>query len=274
MSADPPQDPPAGGEPDPVPPPEAEARPDSAAPGDPPSAAAEDAAPAAPVGPGADGQDAVPPEDPGGGGVAVVLALAALLAALLGGRAALLSDTAGDAYDKSMRTHVKQAAAAVEDIRFVYGDEASVAFLEVTARARADALRRQAESADPETATALEAEAQVQWAVAEALSSSSEITSSHRYRDAEGRLDIAARLGDVRAQSPDLVDLAPDAFEAEGRTAARRASVATAATVPAALAFAFGALTQGWPRRRRLLLRLAFLFLLVGAGMGALSAVV
>jgi hypothetical protein len=67
----------------------------------------------------------------------------------------------------------------------------------------------------------------------------------------------------------------PDDPQAAGDRLARQATSETAVTIPIALTFLFGALAQGFPRRRRLLLALGAVALfggVVGAVLVELTA--
>lgn len=83
-------------------------------------------------------------ERPGGRGLAVLLAVSALFAGAIGARTSLFASNASGPWQQAVRHEVKAAAAAVGDIRFVYGDEASQAFRAVEASVRTLGSRRAA----------------------------------------------------------------------------------------------------------------------------------
>ncbi|MBI4260367.1 MAG: hypothetical protein HY658_07360 [Actinobacteria bacterium] len=208
--------------------------------------------------------------EPGGHGVAVLLAAAAVVAAFLGARASLVSSAASGDWQHAVRQETKRAAALVEDVRFVYSDEASAAFLVAESEILAEEYRRQAEALSGTARAALVIEARVQEALAAAVGGNFEIVTDPSYRTAEGGFDVGARLAAVRAAYPDLVAIDPDEPMDAADAAARRAVLGVGATLPVAAAFLFGALAQGFPGRRRPLLSAGFAFLALGALAGVL----
>jgi FlaG/FlaF family flagellin (archaellin) len=76
--------------------------------------------------------------------VAVLLALAAVVGIVLGGRASLVRSSATDAWQGALRQEIKRAAGAVEDVRYVYTSEAPIAFQVDEAKIRATEARRAA----------------------------------------------------------------------------------------------------------------------------------
>lgn len=210
-----------------------------------------------------------PPEDGEGldAWVAVLLAVAALVAAALGGRAALLADRGSDTYSAAIRQHAKRAAATVEDIRYVYDDQATFTLRAVVAELRAEMLRDQARKASGALRRDLLDEAEAQEQVAEIAAGASE-AAVPEYRLPGGGYDLAASLAAQRARYPDLVGIEPDEPEEEGAELTTHSALAIAATVPVSLAFMFGALSQAFPSRRRVFLILGAVFLLAGAGLG------
>jgi hypothetical protein len=199
--------------------------------------------------------------------VSVLLTAAAVVAAALGGRAALLSDRGSDTYSASIRQHAKQAAATVEDIRYLFADEAGFALRATIAEVRAEELRRAAQRLTGRDREQLLAEASAQEQVAEVTRSASE-AAAQEYRLEGGGFDLMARLADLRARQPDLVALDPDEPEEQASGYTKHAALAIAATIPTSLAFMFGALSQGFPRRRRPLLVAGFVALGVGLASG------
>lgn len=199
--------------------------------------------------------------------VAAVLAAAALVAAVLGGRAALLGDRGSDTYATAIRQHAKRAAATVEDIRYVYDDQATFTLRAVVAELRAEALRAQAREASGATRARLLDEARAQDQVAEIAAGASE-AAVPEYRLDGGGYDLAASLAAQRARFPDLLAIDPDEPEREASDLTSHAAFAVAATIPVSLAFMFGALSQAFPRRRRILLVAGASFLVVGAVVG------
>ena len=85
----------------------------------------------------------------------------------------------------------------------------------------------------------------------------SEIASDPKYEQGDG-YDVPAALADKRAENPDLVAIDPDSTEDLGIDRSRKATMLVAATIPAGLAFLFGALAQGFPARRRIFVYAGF----------------
>jgi hypothetical protein len=198
--------------------------------------------------------------------VALLLAVAALLAAAIAARASLLASDAGGKWQSAVRTDLKLAAAMTEDVRFVYDEEAPVAFRIATARVRAEAFRAQAGTAAPAVRAVLLVEAQAQDAVADALlPASEEFAADPKYARPDGGFDVGKRLADVRAEHPDLVALDPAGLQAAGDAWADRAVWVLLATVPVGMAFLFGALAQAYRRRRSGLVLLGWGFVVVSA---------
>ena len=192
-----------------------------------------------------------------------MLAAAAVLAAGIGARTSMLSDSAGGSWQSAVRQEVKKSAAAVEDIRFVYAEEAPVAYRVVRARIRAEELRREADRTTGDARAATAVEALLEESLAEALGSSSELASQERYALDSGGVDVAKRLADNRQEHPELVAVNPDVPQRQGDEAAEHARLEVAATIPVAVAFLFGAVAQAFPRRRRLMVIVGSAFLLL-----------
>lgn len=211
--------------------------------------------------PAAEGQ---PEDEQAGTGVAVLLAVAAVLAATIAGRGSILSDKGSDTYHEAIREHVKQSAAVVEDIRFLYDEEASQALLVAEARILADEYRREAGQVSGAARDFLRLEAAALEQLAATLAEASELAGDDRYETDDDAFDVAVRLADRRALNPELVALDPDATEAEGVATARKAAALVGTTVPVAVAFLFGALAPALPRRRRQLVWIGFAFVGIG----------
>lgn len=180
------------------------------------------------------------------------------MAVALGARASQLSNDAGSSWQTAAREEVKSAAAATEDIRFVYQDEAPVAFTVASARIRADEAGKRAATATPEARTALrvEAAAQAEY-VHQTAQGALEDVVGPKYRLPKGGFDAPKRLVDRRNTTPDLVRLNPDIPQREGDHLSRHAFVTILATIPAAIAFLLAALVEVFPRRRHPLLVLS-----------------
>ena len=186
-------------------------------------------------------------------GVALMLAVAAVVAAALAGRASLRAESAFDAWQQANRTQIKQGAALVEDVRFVFAAEGPSALRAVESRIRADELRAQAAEEQGEVRAAVLAEAEAAEALAAALEESGFELGKEEYRTEDGGLDVTRRLADARNENPELVRLDPDEAQSRGNALGDRAAMGMAATIPVGLAFLFGALGQALPARRRTL---------------------
>ena len=137
----------------------------------------------------------------------------------------LLASSAAGQWQQSLRDELKRAAAMVEDIRFVYGDEAPFALELALAEAR------QAELAGSDAETEREAVFAIrQEAPADALV-------SDRYRRPGEGYDVASRLADVRARHGAWAGLHPDAALAEGDRRNRLAMLLLVAAVPLVLLY-------------------------------------
>lgn len=208
------------------------------------------------------------PEASGGRGVAILLATAAVLAAILTARAALIGSDASDLWQRSLRTEVKRSAFALEEIRYVYNSEAQVAFSNAMEQVRAQELRASAARQSPDARPALEAEAKVHDGTVTVLLSASEVASDPAYALDSGGYDLVKRLAHNRAASPDALALDPDVLMAAGDHATQRAIRMMSSTIPVGVAFLVGALGQAWLRRRRLLLALGWSCLLAAGMLG------
>ncbi|MCD7439247.1 hypothetical protein K4B79_13525 [Streptomyces lincolnensis] len=167
--------------------------------------------------------------------VQIALICVAALATLL---ATLLFSEASGTYQEAVRQDVRRQGAVLEDIRFVYGDEAPLAFEVAVAQARADALgplRGDGRLAASEYRLA----AQTAFGLRTA-EGASPVLATDRYRHQSLGYDLPRRLSDVQRRSPELYALDPDATLRSGdRRAAwglAAAGVAGAAVLVAVLA--------------------------------------
>src|SRR5918998_5586214 len=123
---------------------------------------------------------------------AILLALAATVAAVLGARAAVVSSAASGAWQTAVREEVKRSAALVEDVRYVYAVEAAVGLRVAAAAVEADELWQSAGSLGGAEKAAVEAEASIQQASADALAGAFDLTKNPKYRAGDA-YDVAAR---------------------------------------------------------------------------------
>jgi hypothetical protein len=200
--------------------------------------------------------------------VAVLLAAAAVAAAVIGFRAALLGDSGSDTFHTAVREDVKRGSAIVEDSRFVYSEQAPAALEVASERVQGEELDEQAKNADPEIRDLVATEAAKHEGVLGVILEASAIATEPKYAQGDG-FDVPAALADKRAENPDLVAIDPDSTEGLGIDRSRKATLLVAATIPAGLAFLFGALAQGFPGRRRLLVQAGF----ASVGLAVLAAI-
>lgn len=207
-----------------------------------------------------------------GWAVAVLLALAAVVTALIGGRAALLGDSGADELNVALREDVRSGARIVGDVRILYEEDASVAHriaeAELISQEMAAAARREGGN----NAAILEAESEAYGTLAEVLSTSAVLTDGEPDRAiAAGGEELLARLAEIRAErSDELKALDPDARQQTAERRAADAALLTAAVIPVAVAFLLGALAEVVPRRRSLLLGSGYLAVAVGV-LGAVA---
>lgn len=212
-------------------------------------------------------------EEPAGTGI--LLALAAALAAGIGGWSSIVADRGSDTWHAAVREHVKQAAGAVEGIRFVYEEEGPTSLLVADARLLAEELGRAAARTPGLAGELLRVEAGAKARAAEVLVAGSEIAADPRYEDRQtGGFDLVLRLADNRQQLPDLLALDPEATQDEGSRLTVEASLLLLCIVPVAAAFLFGALAYGFPRAGRVLVAAGFVFVSVGAAAAVVVGVV
>jgi hypothetical protein len=190
--------------------------------------------------------------------VAVLLAAAAVVAAVIGARAASVGDDGSDTYHQSIRDDVKSGAALVGDVRFVYQEEAPLAFQIAESIIRSQESRLQAQGAGGLGKSLLEVDAGAQEAVVETTRKSSDLASDPKYELPNGGYDVLRRLADTRAESPDLLAIDADATAEEATDLNFESALLIATTVPAALAFLCGALANGFPTARPWLVPVGF----------------
>ena len=209
-------------------------------------------------------------EGAGGGGrsgntaVAVLLTIAAVLAAVIGTRASMVSGDASGAWQSALRTEVKRSVGAINDVSLLYLTEYPQAMRVLPAEMIADALRAAEAGQTEAVAQALESEAARQLELADALSATTPLTDSAAYLLASGGFDLGKRLADIRAsgtEGPELLALDPDSLIGVGDQLADKATLLTYALIPTSLCALLGILARPVRRYRRALL---------GAGVAAL----
>jgi hypothetical protein len=189
-------------------------------------------------------------------GVAGLTLAAAIAAAAFSGWAGWSSSRAADGWQHALRQEVQWSAAAVEDIRFVYADQAPVVLAADLADARAVALRAAAEHSSGTSAEVAAAEARIEAELAFRLRQHRlrhlRLDEQHErdYRRPDGTFDLVRRLADERSQHASLVGIDPEHAQQAGDDANRQASMAAVAALPLAGAFLIGAGVVARRRRR------------------------
>ncbi|HEX2025399.1 MAG TPA: hypothetical protein VHH92_03285 [Actinomycetota bacterium] len=202
-------------------------------------------------------------EEPAATGI--LLAVAAAIAAGIGGWSSVVADRGSDTWHAAVRQDVKEVAGAVEDVRFVFEEEAITALHVLEARVLAEEYRDAARRATGSVREALLVEAAAQEQAAGVMAEGSELAGDPRYeRPDAGGYDLALRLADQRRRFPDLIALDPDATQAEGSRLSAKATLLLLWTIPVAVAFLCGALVYGIPRWGRALVGVGFGFVAVG----------
>lgn len=207
-------------------------------------------------------------------GVAILLAGAALVSAVIGGRVAFRSFTATSLWQQSVREESKRAAAYIETVRFVYTSEQPLAFALSEARFRAEELRKVAATLSGSDQAAIEVEQALQEYLSTGqLAEASPLFSDQRFRSERG-FDITRRLADQLNENADLLTIDPEKTRASGKKASTHAIRLMATTIVVALAFMCGTLAQGFDRRRRLFLSMGTVLLVLGTASAAVVEVV
>lgn len=202
-------------------------------------------------------------------GVAVLLGMAAILAAIVGLRATALSSDASDTWQFALRTEVKRSAGALADIRYLYQAEVPPVVTILATRIREAELRAAATNETGDAADALTREADVAASVLAAVAPAYELGTHEAYALPGGGVNLGLRLSDLRSQNPGLVALDPDAIQAAGDALGAKAAAMTLPLLPIGVSALFAALAQPFAGRRRLLLAMG-----TGAlAFGALAAV-
>jgi hypothetical protein len=232
-----------------------------------PEPAAEGADPAEPV---EAAPEPVPPrasatEDGGRPYVALLAAAAAIVIAFLGVRASFLGSEASAAWQSAVRQEVKRAAATVEDIRYLYENEALPTLQLVEVELLEEEYQRAADAtAEGPVKDALEAEAGRYRQLLDLYRAGSLIANDPKYALDGGGYDLVTRLVDLRSANPDLVTIDPDALVAAGDAASANASEYLRAAIPVSLTFLAAALANGFPRRRRPFLAAGVVTMVIG----------
>jgi len=213
--------------------------------------------------------------DRGYGGVAVLLAIAAVVAAIIGASASMISSSANDSWQSALRTEVKRSAAAMNDAQTLYQSDLPTAIEVLKAQILARELQAAEPGQSPAVQQALQIEASVQSQLAASLSSGAQLPSDPAYALPSGGYDLGKRLADIRSENAQLVALDPDSLQATGDGLAQKALLMTLALIPTSLAALLGVLAQPLRRYRRALLGSGVVALAIGVvmalGVGVLA---
>ena len=213
--------------------------------------------------------------DRGYGGVAVLLAIAAVVAAIIGASASMISSSANDSWQSALRTEVKRSAAAMNDVQTLYQSDLPTAIEVLKARILAKEMQAAEQGQSPAVQQALQIEASVQSQLAVSLSSGAQLPSDPAYALPSGGYDLGKRLADIRSEYAGLVALDPDSLQATGDGLAQKALLMTLALIPTSLAALLGVLAQPLRRHRTALLGSGVVALAIGVvialGVGVLA---
>jgi hypothetical protein len=199
-------------------------------------------------------------EEGGNGRIALLLTIAAVVAAVIGTRATVISSDASDTWQSSLRTTEKRAASVMNDVQNLYQYELPMAVRILQAQLLAQELASAVPGESPDIQQALNVEAGVQAQVADALPKTD--LDNAGYSLPGGGFDLGKRLADLRAGSG-LANLDPDGIEAAGDALAHKALLMTYTLLPISLGALLGVLGQPLRRYRTYLL---------GSGSAAVTA--
>jgi hypothetical protein len=199
--------------------------------------------------------------------VAITLAVAAVLAAVLGTRAVVLFADSGDAFHDTVRGEFTRGLAIVGWVVDVYGVEAPYAYHDAAARFEARQLQRIAGGQTGTVRKELLAEAEVQATRAKLRGPVGKILQA-RYRTTGGGFDVGRLLADYLRADIDARSREPEELQAAGNRLAWHAELVTVTTLGPAIAFFLAALAQAFVKRRRPLLVAASLFIVGGLAAG------
>ncbi|MDQ4144622.1 MAG: hypothetical protein M3198_12940 [Actinomycetota bacterium] len=200
-----------------------------------------------------------------GPGVALLLTAAAVVAALIGGRASALSASAATSWQEATREKVKEAAAYVEQIRYVYGVEVPRALSFTGVRFRIEELDKliDEKGLSPSTVSFLKHEKATQAETLKQVLPASELASNPQYRTEAG-FDPLRMLGDERASRPEFLELDPERLQDQGSETGDRAIQMIASAIPVSIGFFCGSLARAFARRKRVWLGVGTVFLIMG----------
>ena len=202
------------------------------------------------------------PTQPGLVRVALLLAIAAMAAAVVGARVSMLSGEASGKWQSTVRLEVKRSAGAQESVRYLYDVEVPLAVKILEGRLIQKQLNALPTGPAGSSQT-VEMEKGVQTEILKALEPGLDLTKP-AYALPGGGVDLGKRLADLRAGYPDQLALDPEGTQAQGDRLAEKAGRLSMALVPFGLCGLLGALAQAFAPRRRLVLRTGWSVLALG----------
>jgi len=189
-------------------------------------------------------------------GVALLLAIAAVSAALMGGWAAILGVQGAGELSVAVREDVRRGARIVGDARRLYEEDASVSHRVAELHLLGEELDRAAAEESGSVDAVLRAEAEANRFTALVLAETSELADGdpEAATQVDGG-DLLARFAEIRAErSDELASLDPDATQADAEDDERSSAGMIGASLFVAFAFLLGALAEVMPGSRRPLL--------------------
>ena len=195
---------------------------------------------------------AVAGHERGNGRVAILLTIAAVVAAVIGVRASMVSNQANDSWQSALRTTEKRAAGGMNDVQTLYQWELPMAVKVLQARILAQQLASAAPGQSPSIEQALNVEAGVQGQMSESLTQVG--LTGDAYALPSGGFDLGKRLADLRSANTQLANLDPDSLLATGDGLAHKAVLLTYGLLPTSLGALLGVLAQPLRRYRTVLL--------------------
>lgn len=158
--------------------------------------------------------------------------LVTLLMAMVLLGAGLMSSEASGEWQQALRDDIKRSAAALEDIRSVYTDEAMPAFRIAVAEVRAAELRLSSSSSGTAARYEADTESQAAAQLRFAHRGSGSLVDGKRYQSDDHSFNIPDRLADMRAKRPELVRLDPGTTRKEADAMGTQAFLLSCAVFP------------------------------------------
>jgi hypothetical protein len=145
-----------------------------------------------------------------------------------------VATSAADKWEESVRQEIQRSAALLEDVRYVYGDEAALGYDLAVGKLRAELAADQDAGTD-----------RILFAAAREANQQQPLVSGD-YELRGGGFDVPHRLADVRQENAALTSLDPSESESDGDSRADASQWILLATVPLVLLY----LVADWVLRR------------------------